>query len=615
MSLLQMSFYGAVIILAVLLLRAATLHRLPKNTFLILWGIALLRLLVPFEIASGYSVYSVLPKKAHNTFDLAFRAEEETQPVYSVPTATPIPEYPVHTGIAVQSAENGLANADAPDFYYMPYITDQQFPGLPEESPAPSSVDTLLHNLTSALPFLWLAGSLLCVTFFAVSYIKCTREFRASLPVKEAYAAEWLKRHPLKRTITMRQSDRIAAPLTYGIFHPVILLPKSTDWSNTARLDYVLYHEFTHIRRLDLVAKLVMIAAVCLHWFNPVVWLMYIFFNRDLELSCDTCVVAHFAQERASYARTLIELEEQKSFVLPLYSHFSRNAVEERITSIMKSKKTTVGMVVLAVLLVVAIFITLGTSSVSANKGTPSGGNGTKPHSPTVTPLSTVTPTPTNVPPTATPRPTVTPILAGSELPTATPSPVPQDVVYKEFPTFPSEDAIVAEKGWDLAYVSNTEQMRFRSLREAGGIVVAEPSEWVNIQKWYSGTLDGICYFYMGETVAERNDDAWNIAITSPDYPLSGGAVVGMTEEELLKLYPDLAKTELSFMNADILALYDLSVWAFRADQFPVSFLAEYDYAYVACLEKAPDSLPHCIVFLIKNNQVGAITVYMPTAN
>ena len=61
MSLLQMSFYGAVLIVAILIIRAIALHRLPKKVFILLWSIALLRLLVPFSIPSEFSLYSVLP--------------------------------------------------------------------------------------------------------------------------------------------------------------------------------------------------------------------------------------------------------------------------------------------------------------------------------------------------------------------------------------------------------------------------------------------------------------------------------------------------------------------------------------------------------------------------
>ena len=61
MSLLQMSFYGAILILVIIFIRTLMIHKLPKRFFLLLWSIALLRLLVPFEISSAFSVYSFLP--------------------------------------------------------------------------------------------------------------------------------------------------------------------------------------------------------------------------------------------------------------------------------------------------------------------------------------------------------------------------------------------------------------------------------------------------------------------------------------------------------------------------------------------------------------------------
>ena len=95
-----------------------------------------------------------------------------------------------------------------------------------------------------------------------------------------------------------------------------------------------------HIRYFDAAVKLLMAAALCIHWFNPCVYLMYIFFNRDLELACDEAVVRRFGEEeKSAYAMALIEMEEEKSGLLPLGNSFSKNAIEERIGAIMKIKK------------------------------------------------------------------------------------------------------------------------------------------------------------------------------------------------------------------------------------------------------------------------------------
>lgn len=433
MTLLKMSFYGAVIILAVLIIRAFTLHKLPKKTFLILWAVALVRLLIPFEISSGLSLYSLLPEvpeelsltEAEKPFvpDPAnpYEPFENYADYLKEHGNSQIPEDDTiivgqdNTGAIYLPKDNLAADAiplpdvDTDANYADGIVLPEQEAGSGTQAVSLSMSERLQALWQSSIPYLpglWLTGALLCAVFFLVSYVRCLREFRTSLPVTEEYATEWLKQHPLKRSISIRQSDKISAPLTYGMFHPVILMPKKTDWSNFTQLDYVLYHEFTHIRRFDLLAKLVMIAALCLHWFNPLVWLMYFFFNRDLELSCDDCVVKHFKESKADYAGTLIGMEEKKNYSAPLCNHFSKNAIEERIVAIMKSKKTTLGMMIAAVVIIIIVVITLTTG----RKDEDTVATITPTAAPTVTESVTLTPNPTDTPaPTNTAKPTPPP--------------------------------------------------------------------------------------------------------------------------------------------------------------------------------------------------------------
>ena len=202
---------------------------------------------------------------------------------------------------------------------------------------------------------------------FAIAYWKCRQEFQTSLPVKNDFIKSWLNAHQLKRPISIRQSSRFSAPLTYGVFRPVILMPISTDWENTKALQYVLAHEYVHIRRFDSITKLVLIAALCVHWFNPLVWVMYVLANRDIELSCDEAVVRLFGETtKAAYARALISMEETRSGLTPLCNNFSKNAIEERITAIMKIKKASIFSLVVALALVVGVTTAFATSAANA---------------------------------------------------------------------------------------------------------------------------------------------------------------------------------------------------------------------------------------------------------
>ena len=329
MSLIQMSTSGAVMILAVLLIRFAAVNRLPKKLFILLWEAALLRLLLPFSIPSVFSIYTAVRRVMIRSvigWNGAVQSAQGTGIPQGAGTALPVPENMASTLLEIEITE---------------------------------SAGTL-----SIWTILWLTGVCICAVFFVIAYLRCRREFEMSLPVHHDFSARWLREHPLRRRVQLRQSDRIKTPLTYGVLKPVILLPKETDWNDSRQLSYVLLHEQIHIRRLDSLRKLVMTAALCIHWFNPFVWLMYILFNRDMELVCDEAVVhACGRRSRSAYARTLISMEERKSPALPLCNSFSRSAVKERVTAVMKTKKMTLWLGIVCVVILAAVVVFLATSA------------------------------------------------------------------------------------------------------------------------------------------------------------------------------------------------------------------------------------------------------------
>lgn len=321
MDILQMSVSATVLIVAVVIIRALALHKLPPRTFLALWGIVICRLLIPFSIPSRFSAYTALD---------VLKSLLEGRTTLSSPVET----------AAIQNMTN--------------------MPGTEEATGIGASAAASV----SLIEIVWLAGMCVCVLLFIVTYIKCHREFRTSLPVENDFVTRWLREHSLRRPVQIRQSDRIEALLTYGVLRPVILFPKKTDWTDETRLQYVLAHEFTHIRRFDTLAKLVLSAAVCVHWFNPFVWAMYALANRDIELSCDETVVRTFGEaHKSAYAMTLIGLEEKRSKLTPLVNNFSKNAIEERIVSIMKIKKRSRLGILLALILVLGTAVFFSTSS------------------------------------------------------------------------------------------------------------------------------------------------------------------------------------------------------------------------------------------------------------
>lgn len=306
MSLFQMSVAGGVLILFIVVIRALAIHRLPKTTFLALWMIAALRLLLPLSIP--------MPFKIHIDLDVF---SDVVQKLPSGNIGFPIPGESRHA-----------------------YDT-----GAVVSSPAAERI--------SIFVILWLVGVLLLALYFSISYLRSMRKFRMSVPDNTPYIREWLNAHQIVRPIEVRSSDLISSPLTYGILHPVILLPKKLDRNDQAALQYVLTHEYVHIRRFDAITKILFAAVLCIHWFNPLVWGMYVLANRDTELSCDAWVIRMTGvKNRSSYALMLIKMEERRNGMSALWNHFGKNAISERIEAIMKFKKTSIWACILALALI-----------------------------------------------------------------------------------------------------------------------------------------------------------------------------------------------------------------------------------------------------------------------
>ncbi len=333
--LLEMSLSASLLILIVTGIRSLGFHRLPKLTFVVLWGVALGRLFIPFSIVSPFRSGS-----GANSWN-------QVWPQNSIPALLSL----VAPGPASQAAR--LTQAAAP------------------VSPFPFLQSTWLISL------IWIAGVLACGLFFLLPHWRAVQEYRTALPLDNPFITHWTHKNKLLRRVQVRQLDRIGAPFTYGILHPVILLPKGVERIEREQLENVLVHELTHVRRFDALWKGLLAAGLCLHWFNPLVWLMYVLANRDLEFACDEEVMRRLDPvRRSAYAVTLISMEERRSMKTLLVNHFSKNAIKERIDSIMKPNKTTLMGIIIALLLVVIIMLVFAlTGPLRIVRAMPGGGS------------------------------------------------------------------------------------------------------------------------------------------------------------------------------------------------------------------------------------------------
>ena len=331
MNLLELTLQGGVLIGAILLLRLLGRYRLPGWTFRILWGVALARLLIPVALPFPWNIYAGLEHLA------GFGQAAQTAPGVQTPAEIPAP------------SQGGVI----PDVPALP-MEPGQIP-VPEAAPAAVEIPWLT--------ILYLAGAAALALLFLVSYRRGVRVFRAALPLDSPALDRWRGQLPELRRVPIRRCDRIRTPLTYGLVRPVILLPKGVDCDDTQELWYILLHEGAHIRHRDAWWKLLFAAALCVHWFNPLVWCMYVCAGRDLERCCDEAVVRACGLEaRSAYALTLLKWEERRSGLLPLCSPFSNKIMKERVISIMKLKKQSAAAIALALVLVTGTTVAFATS-------------------------------------------------------------------------------------------------------------------------------------------------------------------------------------------------------------------------------------------------------------
>lgn len=380
MDLLSMSFSASIIIVVIIVLRTLLINKLPKRILLILWSIALLRLLVPFSFPSSTSVYFLISQNSSIMDKIAGTSIANFLP-FDFQLQSDANREDKQKGQGTNENANNTFASTEQNKTQDSSIESQKIQEPESEARIikegksnreyQENTDTLLPKRkgVSIWAMVWIIGMSVCIIIFLVTYILCYRQFRTSLPVENTIIKKWRDSHQIRRTISIRQSDCISAPLSYGFFRPSILMPKTTEWDNSRQLHYILEHEFVHIRRLDTVTKLFFAAAVCIHWFNPIIWIMYIFAGRDIEISCDEAVVRHFGEaSKSAYALTLINMEERKSSLMPLGNHFSKNAAEERITAIMKLQKPSALADILAAALVISVASVFATSALPTGR-------------------------------------------------------------------------------------------------------------------------------------------------------------------------------------------------------------------------------------------------------
>lgn len=291
---LNMSIAAGWLILAVIALRLL-LRRAPKRFRLLLWAVVGLRMALPWSIESALSL---------------------------IPSAQTLPEgimlerAPVlDTGI---SALNGAIN---------PGFTAAFTPELG------ASANPLQVLLPIAAAF-WMLGAAAMLLWALVSWLRLRKRVREAVRLEEnVYECE------------------IASPFVLGLFRPRIYLPFSLE---NGERELVLAHERAHITAGDHIIKPLGWLLLAAHWYNPLVWLAYALFCRDIELACDERVVRGLSlSDRADYSQALLDLSRPRGGVRACPLAFGESSVKGRVKSVLSYKKPAFWLVLLAVVVCV----------------------------------------------------------------------------------------------------------------------------------------------------------------------------------------------------------------------------------------------------------------------
>lgn len=305
LDLVNLSLTAGWLISAVVLLRLI-FKKAPKWITCAMWLMVGLRLLLPFSLESALSL---------------------------IPSSQPL-----NPGIILESNKlninTGIPAVDTP---VNDHLADTYYEGL--TVPADYSL-----NITTVLTAVWISGIIVLFAYSIISFLRLHFRLRTATVLRD----------------NIRETEFISSPFVLGLFKPVIYLPYNMSESDCAN---VLAHENAHIKRLDHILKPLMFLIFSVYWFNPLVWLAYALFCRDIELACDERVIKSLNKdERKAYSSALLACSAERRRIAPCPLAFGETDVKMRIKTVLSYKKPAFWVAAVAVVCVAVCGVCFMTS-------------------------------------------------------------------------------------------------------------------------------------------------------------------------------------------------------------------------------------------------------------
>ena len=339
---IQWAFTSSALILIVLAVRRLFRDKLSARLKYALWGVVLLRLLIPFQVELPAPVSDSLPVLATNLAQDVTPRLDDTM-LYAIPTEEQ--PYGLPAGLPPQYARNGLYG----DLEY--YSGGVVYDG--------EHITRYAFMLTAleVVVLIWIAGTALAALVILTSNLHFARRLRK-------------RREPLDipdAPVPVYVAEGLPSPCLFGVLRPAVYVtPQAAENPDTLR--HVLAHELTHYAHLDHLWSLLRCFSLALHWYNPLVWLAVGLSKQDGELACDEGAVARLGEaERIPYGRTLVDMVAARgprpADLLSCSTAMTggEKSIKKRVTQIVKKPETVkialfaaVALVALAVVFVFA---------------------------------------------------------------------------------------------------------------------------------------------------------------------------------------------------------------------------------------------------------------------
>ena len=243
-TILDMSFSAGIIAIVVIVLRLIIKNRIPKTFILILWAIVFIKLALPLAIPSPTSIFNTLP------------------------VMQTIQKVIVHPRAAVDVSDNQTQNN------IMKPVKGNTTPILTQTVKAtPTAVQKSALTLDNVLPIIWLCITFSLLMFFIINYIVVFLRFKKVIILNNELIQKFIDQYKLKRKVRIYKSTSVNTPVVFGVLRPKIILPYNFNIENETALKHILTHEMQHIKRFDNLTNLIVLLILCLHWFNPIIWL------------------------------------------------------------------------------------------------------------------------------------------------------------------------------------------------------------------------------------------------------------------------------------------------------------------------------------------------------